>query len=57
MPGAEAGLSMGAEEMPSGDEFGAAAPAAGGAEAAGREMRENVQYSRRLATILSSKKK
>ena len=48
---------MGAEEMPSGDEFGAAAPAAGGAEAAGREMRENVQYSRRLATILSSKKK
>jgi hypothetical protein len=57
MPGAEAGLAMGAEEMPSGDEFAAAEPAAGGEEAAGRAMRENVQYSRRLATILSSKKK
>ena len=57
MPGAAAGLAMGAEEMPSGDEFAAAEPAAGGEEAAGRAMRENVQYSRRLATILSSKKK
>jgi ribosomal protein S6E (S10) len=43
--------------MPSGDAFAAAEPAAGGDDAAGRAMRENVQYSRRLATILSSKKK
>ena len=57
MPGSEPGLEMGAEQMPTGDEFAAAAPAAGGEEAAGREMRETIQYSRKLATILSSKKK
>ena len=48
---------MGAEEFPSGDEFAAAEPAAGGEEPAGREMREAVQYSRRLGTILSTSKK
>ena len=58
-----AGPSMGAE-MPStmgepeelGDEFGASPAAAGGAEAAGRAKRESIEYSRRLGTILSSKK-
>lgn len=39
------------------DEFGAAAPAAGGEEAAGRATRESVDYSRKLATILAPKKK
>ena len=48
---------MGAEEFPSGDEFSAAEAGAGGAEAAGRAKRESIEYSRRLGTILSSKKK
>jgi hypothetical protein len=48
---------LGAEEMPTGDDFSAAEPAAGGEEAAGRMKRESVEYSRKLATILSSKKK
>jgi prophage DNA circulation protein len=39
------------------DEFGTAAPAAGGDEQAGRAKRESVQFSRRLGTLLSSKKK
>lgn len=58
-PGAtgEEGPDLGADAMPTGDEFAAAEPSAGGEEPAGREMRENVQYSRKLATILSSKKK
>jgi hypothetical protein len=58
--GAEAPAEMGApgeEEFPGGDEFAAADASAGGEEAAGRAMRENVAYSRRLGTILSSKKK
>ena len=46
----------GGEEEPT-DEFGAAAPAAGGSEAAGRPTRESVEYSRRLATLLAPKKK
>jgi len=58
MPGAEAEpTEMGAEEFPSGDEFSAAEAGAGGAEAAGRVKRESIEYSRRLGTILSSKKK
>ena len=56
-PGMGEPASMGAEEMPSGDDFAAAEPAAGGEEAAGRATRESVEYSRKLATILSSKKK
>ena len=39
------------------DDFSAAEPAAGGADEAGRAKRESVQLSRRLGTILSSKKK
>ena len=42
---------------PTGDEFGAAAAATGGVEAAGRAKRESIEYSRKLGTILSSKKK
>lgn len=48
---------LGGEEFPTGDEFAAAEPAAGGEEEAGRMKRESVEYSRKLATILSSKKK
>lgn len=61
----EGGEEMGSE-MPStmsapetgeeGDIFGASEPATGGEEAAGRAKRESVEYSRRLGTILSSKK-
>ena len=62
--GAAPGGDMGAA-MPStmsapeegGDEFGASEPATGGADAAGRMKRESIQYSRKLGTILSSKKK
>jgi hypothetical protein len=57
MPGAATGLEMGAEEMPSGDEFAAADASAGGEEAAGRMKRESVEYSRKLGTILSQPKK
>lgn len=39
------------------DEFAASEPATGGEEAAGRAKRESIEYSRRLGTILSSKKK
>ena len=48
---------LGGEEFPTGDEFAASEPAAGGEEEAGRMKRESVEYSRKLATILSSKKK
>jgi hypothetical protein len=44
---------------PAGEEVGPPEAEAGaeiGAEAAGREMRESVQYSRRLAQMLSKKK-
>ena len=40
-----------------GDEFGAAAPATGGEEDAGREKRESLERSRRLGNILSDSKK
>jgi hypothetical protein len=43
---------MNAEE-PTGDEFAAAEPAAGGAEAAGREQRESVSYQNRLLKVLA----
>ena len=39
------------------DEFATAAPAAGGDAEAGRAKRESIQFSRKLGTILSSKKK
>jgi prophage DNA circulation protein len=39
------------------DEFATAAPAAGGDAEAGRARRESIQFSRKLGTILSSKKK
>lgn len=39
------------------DDFAAAAPAAGGEEEAGRARRESIQHSRKLASILVSKKK
>jgi len=58
--GAEAPPEMGMpseEEFPSGDEFAASEAGAGGEEEAGRAMRESVAYSRKLGTILSSKKK
>lgn len=43
---------MGAEE-PVGDEFGAAEPAVGGAEEAGREMRESINRQNRLLKVLA----
>ena len=46
-----------AEAEEGGDEFTASEPAAGGEEEAGRAKRESVELSRRLGTILSSKKK
>jgi len=39
------------------DEFAASEPATGGMEPAGRAKRESIEYSRKLGTILSSKKK
>jgi hypothetical protein len=39
------------------DEFAASEPAAGGEEEAGREKRESIDRSRKLATLLASKKK
>lgn len=57
-PGEEAGeTGLEGEVAAAGDEFAASAPAAGGTEAAGRAKRESIEYSRRLGTILSSKKK
>ena len=43
---------MGVEE-PAGDEFAAAEPAAGGAEEAGREMRESINHQNRLMRALA----
>ena len=43
---------MGVEE-PAGDEFAAAEPAAGGAEEAGREMRESINHQNRLMKALA----
>jgi hypothetical protein len=56
--GAEMPATIGEPDMPEGgDEFGAAAAATGGEEAAGRMRRESIEYSRKLGKILSSKKK
>jgi hypothetical protein len=41
-------LELGAE-----DDFAAAEPAAGGAEAAGREQRESIQFENRLLKVLA----
>jgi hypothetical protein len=51
-PAADAGAEMPAEE-PAGDEFAAAEPAAGGAEAPGREQRESIDYQSRLLKVLA----
>ena len=51
-PAPEAGAEMPAEE-PAGDEFAAAEPAAGGAEAPGREQRESINYQSRLLKVLA----
>ena len=58
-PEAEAGIEaepdmMNAEPAADlGDEFAAAEPAAGGAEAAGREQRESIQFQNRLLKVLA----
>lgn len=54
---AEAPTELGAEAMPTGDEFAAAEAGTGGTEEAGRAKRESIEYSRKLGQILSSKKK
>lgn len=51
-PAPEAGAEMPAEE-PAGDEFAAAEPAAGGAEATGREQRESIERQNRLLKVLA----
>jgi hypothetical protein len=51
-PAPEAGAEGDMEE-PAGDEFAAAEPAAGGAEASGREQRESVNYQNRLLKALA----
>ena len=62
-PGMDTGMDaepgMDAEEPMAepGDDFGAAEPAAGGEEEAGRTKRESIERSVRLGQILSSKKK
>ncbi len=58
-PGIDAEPGMDAEEPMAepGDDFGAAEPAAGGEEEAGRTKRESIERSVRLGQILSSKKK
>lgn len=55
--GAQMPPDMGEPDMPAGDDFGAAAAATGGEEPTGRMRRESIEYSRKLGTILSSKKK
>ena len=57
MAGAEMPTTMGAPDTEVEDEFSASEPATGGVEPAGRAKRESIEYSRRLGTILSSKKK
>jgi len=57
MGGAEMPATMGAPDMGVDDEFGGAEAATGGEEPAGRMRRESIEYSRKLGTILSSKKK
>lgn len=41
------------DAAPAGDEFAAAEPAAGGAEAPGREQRESINYQNRLLKVLA----
>jgi len=60
--GADTGMGMGGaapdeEAFPSGDDFGASEPAAGGDEAAGRVKLESVEYSRKLGMMLAQSKK
>jgi hypothetical protein len=50
------GADIEADLAATGDEFAASAPAAGGAEEAGRAKRESIEYSRRLSSIINSKK-
>lgn len=54
--GAEMPATMASPDGEEGDIFAASEPATGGEEAAGRAKRESVEYSRKLGTILSSKK-
>ena len=57
-PTVDAEVDVDAEgDVDAGDDFAAAEPAAGGDEEAGRAKRESIQHSRRLASILVSKKK
>jgi hypothetical protein len=51
-PAAPDAMNMPAEE-PAADEFAAAEPAAGGAEAPGREQRESINYQSRLLKVLA----
>jgi len=55
--GGEMPSTMGEPDAGAGDAFATSEPATGGEEAAGRAKRESIEYSRRLGTILSSKKK
>jgi hypothetical protein len=57
MGGTDMPSTMGEPDTGAGDAFAATEPATGGEEAAGRAKRESIEYSRRLGTILSSKKK
>ena len=52
-PPAPPGGEMGAPPAPPGDEFAAADAAAGGAETAGREQRESIEFQNRLLKVLA----
>lgn len=56
-PQEEMGADVDQELAAAGEEFAASEPATGGTEEAGRAKRESVEFSRKLGTILSSKKK
>lgn len=56
-PELEPGLDSDLDLEPETDEFGSAAPAAGGDEEAGRAKRESIEFGRRLGILLTSKKK
>lgn len=55
----EVGADVDSDEMSDveGDDFEASAPAAGGAEEAGRMKRESIEFGRKLGILLTSKKK
>jgi hypothetical protein len=57
MGSAEMPATMGSPDVGMGDEFSGAAAATGGEEPTGRMKRESIEYSRKLGTMLSSKKK